>query len=380
MFKFKPLERIKNLKGKRVLLRLDLNVPMTGGANKKIKDDFRLLRSLPTIKFLSQRGAKVIIIGHLGKDGGGSLRPVAEYFKKSFDAGFLPKMPFSEIRKISHEIKNGGIVILENLRAWDGEKKNDKFFSKELASLGDIYVNDAFSASHRKHASIVGVSKFLPSYAGILLEEEVKNLSKALKPPKQFLFVLGGAKFSTKIPLVKKYLKTAESLFIGGALANNFFKELGFEVGRSKTEEGLNIKNLAGNKKIFLPIDVVVKNKRGKVSIKNLNEVSPEDFILDAGPKSVELLKKLAEKSKLVLWNGPLGYYENGFSKGTEDLLKALSKIKTKSIIGGGDTVTLVSKLGLDKKFSFVSTGGGAMIEFLAKGTLPGIEALKKNK
>ncbi|MEK7081387.1 MAG: phosphoglycerate kinase [Patescibacteria group bacterium] len=376
----KSVKKLKNIKGKIVILRLDLNVPLEGGTNKKIKDDFRLLRPIPTIKLLSQKGAKVIIIGHLGKDGSGSLKPIADYFKKSLDVGFLPKMAFPEIRKISGEIKNGSAVILENLRAWEGEKKNDKSFSKELASLGDIYVNDAFSASHRPHASIVGIPKFLPSYAGILFEEEVKNLSKALKPPKQFLFILGGAKFSTKIPLVRKYLKIAENIFIGGALANNFFKELGFEIGKSVTEKGLNIKDLVKNKKIFLPVDAVVKNNRGNVSIKNLNEVLPKDFILDAGPQSVQLLKKLAAKSKFVLWNGPLGYYEDGFSKGTEDFLKSLSKMKTKSIVGGGDTVTLVSKLGLDKKFSFVSTGGGAMIEFLAKGTLPGIEALKKSK
>ncbi len=374
------VKKAKNLKGKRVLLRLDLNVPLHGEANKKVKDDFRILRSLPTIKFLSQNGAKVIVAGHLGKDGSQSLKPVADHLKKFVKAGFLPKMPFAEMRKISAEIKNGSVVVLENLRAWDGEKKNDKNFSKELASLGDIYVNDAFSASHRNHASIVGVPKILPAYAGILFEDEVRNLSKALKPPKQFLFILGGAKFSTKIPLVKKYLKTAENLFIGGALANNFFKELGCEVGRSRTEEGLKIKDLARNKKIVLPVDVVVKNSRGKVLVKDLNCVSADDFILDAGPKSVELLKKLAGKSKFVLWNGPLGYYEDGFSKSTEDLLKALAKTKTKSIIGGGDTVSLVIKLGLEKKFNFVSTGGGAMIEFLAKGALPGIKALGSPK
>lgn len=376
----KSVKKLKNIKGKRVLLRLDLNVPLEGKTDKKIKDDFRLLRAMPTIKFLSQKGAKIIIVGHLGKDGSGSLRPIADYFKKSFATGFFPKMSFAELRKISREIKNGSVVILENLRAWEGEKKNDKNFAKELASLGDIYVNDAFSASHREHASIVGVTKLLPSYPGILFGEEIKNLSKALKPPKQFLFILGGAKFSTKIPLIRKYLKIAENVFIGGALANNFFKELGFEIGRSMAEEGLNIKDVAKNKKIFLPIDAVVKNKSGKVSVKFLKDVLPEDFIMDAGPRSVDLLKELAAKSKMVLWNGPLGYYEEGFSKSTEDFLKSLSKTKTKSIIGGGDTVTLVSKLGLDKKFSFVSTGGGAMILFLAKGTLPGILALKKSK
>lgn len=376
----KSLKKIKNLKGKRVVLRLDLNVPLEGKTNKKIKDDFRLARAMPTIRFLSQKGAKTIVIGHLGKDGNESLKPIADYFKRRFDAGFLPKMPFAELRKISGEIKNGSIVVLENLRVWEGEKKNDRLFSKELASMGDIYVNDAFSASHRKHASIVGIPKFLPSYAGILMEEEIKNLSNALKPPKQFLFILGGAKFSTKIPLVNKYLKTAEQVFVGGALANNFFKELGFEIGKSMTESGLNIKNFVRNKKIFLPVDVIVKNEKGVVSTKSLKDVLPGDFILDAGPKSVALLKELASKSKLVLWNGPLGYYEEGFGKSTENFLKLLSKIKTKSIIGGGDTVTLVSKLGLEEKFYFVSTGGGAMIEFLAKGTLPGIEALRRAK
>jgi len=239
---------------------------------------------------------------------------------------------------------------------------NDQVFAKKLSSLGDIYVNDAFSVSHREHASIVSLPKYLPSFAGFQLEEEVKNLSHAFKRPKHpFLFILGGAKFSTKMPLIKKYLKLADNVFIGGALANDFLKAKGVDIGRSLvSDQSFGIKNLLKNKKIILPVDFIKKN----------------EAIIDMGIESVENLGLLIKRSKFILWNGPLGKYEDGGAEATRKILQLVANSKAESIIGGGDTVALVSEMKMEKKFSFVSTGGGATLDFLANGTLPGIKAL----
>lgn len=342
----RSIKQIKNLKGKRVLVRVDFNVPVKNG---KVLDDFRIRKALPTIKYLQQKGAEVILISHLGKDGTESMKPVANCLRK-----YIKK----------------NIVLLDNIRKFPGETKNDLSFAKKLSKLGDIYVNDAFSVSHRAHASITGLPKYLPSYAGFQLEEEIKNLSKVFKKPKHpFLFVLGGAKFSTKMPLIQKYLKLADSVFIGGALANNFLEAKGCEIGKSLVEEKkYNLKNLLKNKKLILPEDVVIEN----------------EVILDIGNKSVKNLEKLIKKSKLILWNGPLGKYEDGGEKATKKTMDFLLKQKGKEIIiGGGDLVSLVSKPKLEARTSnlkanlFISTGGGATLDFLANGTLPGIKALK---
>lgn len=372
----KSIKSIKNLKDKRVLLRADLNVPIKDGV---ITDDFRIKKVVPTIKYLQEKGAKIVVISHLGEDGSKSLDIVASKMKKylkkvSFCAFDFGSKDLSE--KIS-KIKQGEIVVLENLRKNEGEKKNDKIFAKNLASYGDVFINDAFSVCHREHASVVGVTKFLPGYAGFQLQYEIENLSKAFKPKHPFVFMLGGAKFETKIPLIKKFLKIADFVFVGGAIANDFIKAKGFEVGTSLVGDNTKlVLPLLKNKKIILPKDVIVSSLN-KNTNKKIEEIEKKDCILDMGQETVNELLKILNKSKFILWNGPLGKYENGFGGASETVLKNISKIKSFSVIGGGDTVAIASKLKIEKKIGFVSTGGGATLDYLAKGTLPGIRALK---
>ena len=307
---------------------------------------------------------------HLGKDGSADIEPVKKHFYK--------------ISKTTAE----QVEFFENVRRFEGEMKNDPTFGKYLATLADVYVNDAFSVSHREHASVVGAPKHLPSYAGLHLAEEVKNLSNALDNPKKpFLFILGGAKFSTKLPLIKKYLKVASTVFVGGALANDFLKAKGYEVGKSLTddsdydmEEILKEHVFARKKdKLILPVDVVVRNRSG-VATKKSYEIGKTDTIVDIGSESIAELREQIKNSKLILWNGPLGKYESGGDFATKELLKEVLSTKAKVIIGGGDIVSVLSELYPGKedfgKNVFVSTGGGAMLDFLAKGTLPGIKAI----
>ena len=345
--------------------------------NGKVEDDFRIQKALPTINFLRKKGAKIILITHLGK-GGETLAGVAKVLNKYVKAKFIPEVIGPKVRKVASEMKPGEIILLENLRNNKGEKECSLVFAKELAKLGNIYVNEAFPVSHRPDASIVLLPKLLPAYAGLQLEEEVKNLSHTFKKPKHpFLFILGGAKFSTKMPLIKKYLKLADYIFIGGALANDFLKAEGYEIGQSLVSDvNFGIKALLKNKKLIIPVDVVVKSG-SKFINKKVNEVKKEEIILDAGIQSVKNLAPLIQKSKLILWNGPLGKYEAGGAKATKQILKLVAKSKAESIIGGGDTVALISEMKMEKKFSFVSTGGGAALEFLSNGTLPGIKALR---
>ena len=238
-------------------------------------------------------------------------------------------------------------------------------------------MNDAFSVCHRKHASVVGIQKYLPSYAGFQLEEEIKNLSKVFKNPKHpFLFILGGAKFSTKMPLIKKYIKLADYLFIGGALANDFLKAKGYEIGKSLFDDTKIPENILKNKKLILPVDVLVLSS-GKLINKKVDQIKKNDIILDIGIESEKIAENYIKKSKLILWNGPFGKYENRGDKATKKLLKTVSQSKAESIVGGGDIVSIVSQMKMEKKLSFVSTGGGATLDFLANGTLPGIKALK---
>lgn len=335
------IRQIKSLKNKIVLLRVDFNVPIENG---KVLDDFRIKKALPTINFLLKKGAKVILITHLGEDGTASLDPVIKRF--------------FEVSKLS---KNA-VTFFDNVRKFSGEMKNDKKFAEKLSTMGDIYVNDAFSVSHRENASIVLLPKLLPAYVGLQMEAEIKNLSHAFKNAKHpFLFILGGAKFSTKIPLVKKYLKLADHVFVGGALANDFLKAKGYDIGGSLVSNtNYGITEIFKNKKLVLPTDFVKK----------------DGIILDIGEESIKNLAQLIKKSKLILWNGPLGIYEDGGAEATKRILKLVASSKAESIIGGGDTVALVSQLKMENKFSFVSTGGGATLEFLADGTLSGIKAL----
>lgn len=370
---------IKNLKGKRVILRLDFNVPIK---NSKIVETMRIDRALPTIEYLVKKKAKVIILSHIGKDASSSLKPVVNYLNKKMNVGFVPDFNTPQAYAIVEGLCDGGVVVFENLRVDKREEENDSEFAKYLASFGDIYVDDAFAVTHRVHASVVGITKYLPSYIGFLIADEIKNLSLALNPKHPFLFILGGAKFETKMPLMKKFMKKADQIFIGGILANDFFHDVGLEVGKSFIDKySFKLTPLLKKGKIILPSDVVVQNKdENKTTIKHVDELSFGDSIMDVGPQSIKDLIPILKKTKLVVWNGPLGYYEGGFDKGTTALLKAIIETKTFSIIGGGDTAVIVEKLGIEKQLSFVSTGGGATLDYLATGKLPGVEAVIRCK
>ncbi|MFA6258848.1 MAG: phosphoglycerate kinase [Candidatus Paceibacterota bacterium] len=366
----KSIKTLKRIKGKTILLRVDFNVPIKikekGKRNRKeeindyhILDDFRIRKAIPTVKYLVEKGADVLIITHLGKDGSIGLLPIEKRFFK-----------------LSH-LPQGRVSFFRNIRAFKEEEENNTRFAKKLSRLGDIYVNDAFSVSHRAHASVVGIPKYLPSFSGFQLEKEIQNLSLALKSPRRpFLFILGGAKFSTKIPLIKKYIELADYVFVGGSIANYFLKMKGYEIGKSLVDdEKYNVKNYLKNEKLILPIDVVVALGKKKIN-KEINEIQKNDTIIDIGEKTTKVLVDLVQRSKIIVWNGPLGKYEDGGDKSTREILRVVAKSKNKSILGGGDTVALVSQMGIEGKFTLVSTGGGATLEFLAKGVLPGIEAL----
>ena len=371
----KTLTDIRYLEGVKVLTRVDFNVPIQNGI---VVDDFRIRMALPTIEFLTNKGAKVILIAHLESSDGSnnSLRPVADsLLKLGVEVTFVENI--RNARAAVEQQTNGTCVLLNNLRLSDGEKNNDTEFAKELASLADIYVNDAFSVSHREHASIVGVPQFLPSYAGIQLENEIKHLSTAFNPAHPFLFILGGAKFETKLPLLQKFLKIADTVFVGGALANDFFRAKGYEIGTSLVSKGtIDFAAFLADKKLMIPIDVIDQNHANK----SAGTVLKTDKIMDSGSATVEALGKVISQSKFILWNGPLGLYEDGYQGATLELAKligAATEAGATTIIGGGDTLAAVAALGVQEKFTFISTGGGAMLDFLAQGTLPGIQALE---
>lgn len=372
--KSKLITKATNLKGKRVLLRLDLNVPVKNG---EIAESFRIDAAVPTIELLVKKGAKVIIVSHLGSDGEKSLAPVAEYLSKKFHTVFFP-----ELDNLFHieDLKNGEVAILENIRRDEGEMTNSAKTAKRLAALADIYVNDAFAVSHRAQASIVGVPKYLPAYVGPLFLSEYENLSKAFKPPRPFLFILGGLKFQTKIPLLKKFIAKADQVFVGGALSNSFFKKLGYEIGLSAYDPDLSgMTEFLQAKNLELPVDLIA-DRAGEQNLRRPEEVKIKETIMDIGPATVKKLKADIATAGFILWNGPLGYFEQGFDQGTAEIARAIAGSKAFSIIGGGDTVAAIAGLGLDKKFDFISTAGGAMLDFLAEGTLPGIDAVLKSK
>lgn len=371
------IKDILGLKGKKVLLRVDVSVPVEGGM---ILDDFRIRKIVPTLRFLRDHGARTLIIAHAGRDPSESLVPVRDYLKTEFSGLLFCEDLFGTETVASIEsLQDGGLLLFENIRKYPEETANDKEFTRRLASLADTYVNDAFAVSHREHASLVGVPRYLPSYIGLLFEEEMTHLSRALHPPHPALFVLAGAKFETKIPLLKKFLSIADTLFVGGELANELFKRKGFEVGDSVVaEENFGVEELLTSEKVVLPVDVRVHSGEGVVADRRPDEITPGEKILDAGAQTAGQLKALSSEARFVLWNGPLGNYENGFEEGTEALARILAESDAVSVVGGGDTLAAIAKLNLEEKFTFVSTGGGAMLDFLADETLPGIEAIKK--
>lgn len=370
------IKKAKDLKGKRVIVRVDFNVPMKNG---KVADDFRIKAALPTIAFLKKNKAKIILIAHIGDDGKESLAPVAAYIKrkKFFPMTFISDVVGDKSKAAVASMKNSEIILLENLRKEAGEKKNDQLFTVALSSFGDLYVNDAFSVSHREHASFVGIPKLLPSYAGISLEKEIKELSKAFSPKHPFFFILGGAKFSTKMPLVSAFTNKADIIFLGGTLQNTIIKALGYQTGKSVVDPiDENVQAVLKSDVVVHAIDFVVTAGDEKKVVTH-DAISKKDMIVDIGPETTRRLISMLSKAKFVVMNGPLGLYEKGFVDSTKKILTALSKQKnTKVIIGGGDIVELVNNFKLADSFTHVSTGGGATLDFLAHGTLPGIEAL----
>lgn len=365
-----------DLKGKYVLLRLDLNVPIING---EVTDTFRLDKVIETVDFLRLAGARTIIISHI-ESGDKTLVPVWHYLNGFFPLEFSPTYFTAEsIDKVS-KLEDKGVILFENLRVNPGEKENDEEFAKKLSQMAELYVNDAFAVSHRKHASIVGVPKFLPSYAGLLMKQEVEHLGKAFNPEHPFLFVLGGAKFETKMPLIKKFLDKADKIFLAGALANNIFKERGLELGTSLVSEvSSDLRGISNNDKVVTPVDITVTNGSGEVINRKPNEIQNDECIVDIGHDSVKQLENLLKRTKTILWNGPLGNYELGFQDKTEVLAKMVADATPSgvtSIVGGGDTIASINKLGLNERFTFISTGGGAMLDFLVNETLPGLDAL----
>ena len=379
MKKIPTLEDAGDLKGKRVLLRLDLNAPVADG---KVTETYRLDKSLPILDDLHLKGAKVIIIAHIETKDNPTLLPVWEYMHGFLPIKFSPTYFTKEADTMVSNLEDGEVMMFENVRMNPGEKSNDMEFAKKLAAYGDIYVNDAFAVSHREQASIVLVPTLLPHYAGPLFMDEVNNLSKAFNPPHPFLFVLGGAKFETKLPLIQKFLKSADTIFVGGALANDVFKAKGYEIGTSLVSQGdFGIEKLLQEPNFKYPIDVTVsasiaEASATEVTFKDADQVSKDEYIGDVGPKTIEMLREAANNSKFILWNGPLGNFEIGFNDKTEQLAELIANSGAETIVGGGDTLASIQKLNLLEKFSFVSTAGGAMLDFLANETLPGIEAL----
>lgn len=367
-----------------VLVRAALNVPLLNG---EVANDYRLRRALPTLRYLTERRAKVILISHLGEMGTESLASVAQSLGKLIPGvSFCTETIGPGARTAIRALAPGHILVLENVRRHTGEKTNDPLFAKELSLLGDVFVQDSFDTCHRTHASIVGVPKILPSYAGILLEEEVRELSRARTPRSPSLAVIGGAKFSTKENVLTSLLTTYDHVFVGGALADDFLKADGQEVGESLISDAdeSHVKKLLHNRKLVLPIDTFVipveemgqQRHVSKARIARKGDVRSHEVILDGGPETIALLEELAAHARTILWNGPLGNYENGFTDATDAFAHAIARSDAYSIVGGGDTIASIEKLGLLPKFSFVSSGGGAMLDFLAHGTLPGIEVL----
>lgn len=365
----------RELKGKKVLVRAGLNVPVVDGV---VTSRFRIEAALPTLRHLHHEGAKTLVIAHIGRDPEESLAPVYAELAKVLPMIFIEDILSREASEAIGHMKEGEIILFENIRRYPEETANDELFARRLAALADIYINDAFSASHRAHASVVGVPALLPSCAGVHCADEVRELSKGLHPASPSLFILGGAKFETKQPILKMSLETYDHVYVGGALAHDLLRARGVETGRSlASDTASGIEAIKDHPKLTLPVDAIVEDGTGRKAIRTLEELEPTDRILDIGPVSTRAVCELVKHSQSILWNGPLGYYEGGYGVATEALAEVIaSRTNVVSIVGGGDTIAAIGKLGLEKEFTFLSTGGGAMLDYLADGSLPGIEAL----
>jgi phosphoglycerate kinase len=385
------------LKGKRVFCRVDFNVPMKNGA---ITDDTRIRAALPTIQYLVEEGAKVILASHLGRPKGEvkeelRLTPIAKRLSKLMnkDVNKVDEAYGDEVKSEINKMNDGDVLLLENVRFYPGEEKNNEELAKEFAALADLYVNDAFGAAHRAHASTEGIAHHLPAVAGFLMEKELDVLGKALSNPERpFTAIIGGAKVKDKIGVIDHLLDIVDNLIIGGGLAYTFIKAQGHEVGKSLLEEdkidlakSFMAKAKEKNVKFYTPLDVIVADDFSDNA--NKKEVAIEDIpadweALDIGPKTSALYRDVVQNSKLVIWNGPMGVFElDSFANGTKAVAKALAESKdTYSVIGGGDSAAAVEKFGLADQMSHISTGGGASLEFMEGKELPGVVALDERE
>ena len=388
----KKIEDLKDLYQKKVLVRLDLNVPLK---NNEITDTTRIDKILPTLNFLIQQKTKIIIISHIGRPKGKvnpalSMAPVCEYLSKKLNkkVDLLNQNLFEIKPEKIFDKGDDKIIFFENIRFYEQEEKNDEEFAKMLSKFGEIFVNDAFSCSHRAHASVDKITKYLPSYCGLQMNTEVNALKKVTSHiDRPITCIIGGSKISTKISVIKNLIPKFENIVIVGGMANNFLEYSGHNIGKSLKEDNCNpiveeILSLAKENKcnILIPIDVSVgKNLDDSKTIKTLNEIEDDDLILDIGPKTIKLICSLLDNSKTVLWNGPLGYFENSnFAIGSIEIAKKIVDLKDKiySVAGGGDTIAVLNQAGAFKQLNFVSTAGGAFLEYLEGKEIPGIRAL----
>jgi len=376
--------------GKRVLVREDLNVPMSKGA---VADDARVWAAAPTLQHLAQRGARVIVMSHLGRpqdrEPDLSLKPIAADLARRVgrEVQFADDCVGEPATSAADRLQSGQVLLLENVRYHKEDEANDAGFARRLASLGDVYVNDAFAASHRAHASVVGVAAYLPAYAGELMETELKALRQALDNPRRpMVAVVGGAKVSTKVGVLRNLLRKVDSLLIGGAMANTFFKARGWPTGSGLVEdialEEANEVTAEAGEKLVLPVDLVCARKMESgeaLRLLDADKVEPGWMALDIGPRSVTLFTEKLRGAGTVIWNGPVGVAEiKDFSDGTKEVGEAIARSGAYTLVGGGDTVAAIESLGLNGRFSHVSTGGGATLEYLEGKELPGIAILKE--
>lgn len=385
-----------DVRGRHIVVRCDFNVPQENGA---ITDDNRIKAALPTIEYLVGQGAKVILMSHLGRPKGEakmeySLKPVAvrlsELLKKDVIFISCPQVVNDEVKERAKSLEDGEVMLLENVRFRKEETDNDPEFARDLASLGEIFVQEAFGTAHRAHASTAGIADYIPAVSGFLIEKEVEFLGKALEnPTRPFVAIMGGAKVGDKIPVIENLMKKVDTLIIGGGMAYTFFKAMGLEIGTSILDEE-NIQ-LAGRLiekaenagvNLILPVDVVTAsefNNSANTKICERGSMDVDMMGMDIGPRSVELFKDILDKAKTVVWNGPMGVFEmENFEKGTREIAKKLSEIDATTIIGGGDSAAAVAQFGLSDKMSHISTGGGASLEFLEGKILPGIAVIEE--
>lgn len=377
-----------DFKGKVAMVRVDYNVPILDG---KVIDDARIRSSFKTIQFLRNQGASIILISHIENKEQASLKPVAENLvalKKEevidFEVIFHDQLEVALKQSKESYASIPGVHLFENLRTNSGEKENSIDFAKQLASLADVYINEAFPVCHRSHASVVALPSLLPHMAGFTLIDEIEHIEKGINPTRPFIFILGGAKFETKLPLIEKFMQKADQVIIGGALFNDILKAKGLSVGQSLVGGGdIDISHIVNNPILMMPKDVLVLSKQNQTYTKSITDIAEDESVVDIGTSLINQLEQYIIDSQnkneeiFVLWNGPMGLYEKGYTACTKGLADLFMKTKVKGLVGGGDTSAALAENSSGSKDMYISTGGGAMIEYLLNETLPGIEALK---